>query len=114
MSASSCSRSGSAARARCSSTSGRRPAFHASTKSLRMRSGSGGTEDPLEFLHAAAAALVHVLRRDAQALGDRVAVELFAVRQLEHLAVAVVADPADRPVHELLGVAPALLLAAGV
>src|SRR3954453_6476878 len=110
MSARSCSRSGSAARARCSSRSGLRPAFQASMKSLRMRSGSGGTEDLLQFLHTAAAALVDVVVRDAEAFGDRVAVELLDVRELEHLAVVVVAQAADGPVHERLGLLPALLL----
>src|SRR3954453_6953016 len=110
MSARSCSRSGSAARARCSSRSGLRPAFQASMKSLRMRSGSGGTEDLLQFLHTAAAALVDVVVRDAEAFGDRVAVELLDVRELEHLAVVVVAQAADGPVDERLGLLPALLL----
>src|SRR4051794_39432227 len=108
MSAASCSRSRSAARARCSSRSGRRPAFQASTNSLRMRSGSGGTKDLLQFLHAAAAALVDVVRGDAEALGDRVAVELLDVRELQDGAVVVVAHAPDRPAHEALG-----LLAAG-
>src|SRR5215217_2642936 len=111
MSARSCTRSGSAARARCSSTSGRRPAFHASMKSLRMRSGSGGTEDLLQFLHAAAAALVDVVGRDAEPLGDGVAVELLEVGELEHLAVAVVAHAPDRPADEALRLLAALLLA---
>ena len=97
MSAASCSRSASAARARCSSKSGRRPAFHASMKSLRMRSGSGGTEDPLQFLHAAAAALVDVFRADREALGDGGAVELLDVRQLEHRTVVVVAQRGRSP-----------------
>src|SRR4051812_30332176 len=110
MSARSCSRSSPAARARCSSRSGRRPAFQASTKSLRMRSESGATKDLLHFVQAAAAALVDVVGRDAEALGDRLAVELLAVRELEDGAVVVVAHPADRPVHEALGGLAALLL----
>src|SRR4051794_11700768 len=110
MSARSCSRSPAGARARCSSRSGRRPAFQASTKSLRMRSGSGATKDLLHFLQAAAAALVDVVCRDAEALGDRLAVELLAVRELEDGAVAVVPHPADRPVHEAVGLFATLLL----
>src|SRR3954451_1039098 len=110
MAARSCSRSGSAARARCSSRSGLRPAFQASMKSLRMRSGSGGTEDLLQFLHAAAAALVDVVGRDAEPFGDLLAIELLDVGQLEHLAVVVVAHAADGPVHEGVGLLPAVLL----
>src|ERR1700750_219623 len=110
MSAASCSRSGSAARATYSSTSGRRPAFHASTKSLRMRSGSGGTEDPLQFREAATAALVDVVEADARAPRDGRAVELLEVGELEHLAVLVVADLGDAPAGEALGVAAAGLV----
>src|SRR3954454_15350613 len=110
MSAASCSRSGSAARARCSSRSGRRPAFQASTNSLRMRSGSGGTKDLLQFLDAATAALVDVVRGDVQALCDRVAVELVDVRELEGGAVVVVAHARDGPPHEALGVQAAGLV----
>src|SRR3954454_17106806 len=91
MSARSCSRSGSAARARWTSRSGLRPAFQASMKSLRMRSGSGGTEDLLQFLHAAAAALVDVVGGDVEARRYRLAVELLDVRQLEDGAIVVVA-----------------------
>src|SRR3954447_25741438 len=110
MSAASCSRSGSAARARCSSRSGRRPAFQASTNSLRMRSGSGGTKDLLQFLHDAAAALVDAVRADVAALLYRVSVELLDVRQLEDGAVVVVAHAGDGPVHEALGLPAAGLV----
>src|SRR3954466_13735410 len=102
MSADSRSRSASAARARCSSRSGRRPAFQASTNSLRMRSGSGATKDLLQFLHAAAAALVDVVEADLKPLRDCVGIELLEVGELEHGTVVLVAHPADRPVHEVL------------
>src|SRR3954452_2419227 len=74
-----------------------------------MRSGSLVTEDRLDFPQAAAAALIDVVGGDAQALGDRGGVELVDVRQLEHGAVVVVPDAADRPVHEALGLPAAAL-----
>src|SRR5918911_2255110 len=100
MSEASSSRRSGSTRARCSSTSGRRPAFHASMNSLRTRSGSGGTEDPLQFLQAAAAALVDVVEADAQALGDRLAVEALQVGELEDLAVLGVAHLGDPPADQ--------------
>src|SRR3954451_21383340 len=109
MSPASSSRWAAATRARCSSTSGRRPAFHASMNSLRTRSGSGGTEDPLQFDQAAAAALVDVVDGDAQARGDGLGVELLEPRELEDGAVVVVAHLGDAPPGEALG-----LLATGL
>src|SRR3954464_2845586 len=109
MSPASSSRWAAATRARCSSTSGRRPAFHASMNSLRTRSGSGGTEDPLQFLQAAAAALVDAVDADAEALGDLLAVELLAVRELEDLAVLGVRYLRDPPADE-----PGAFLARGL
>src|SRR3954447_18905031 len=104
MSPASSSRRAGSTRARCSSTSGRRPAFQASMNSLRTRSGSGGTEDPLQFLQAAAAALVDVVDADAEPFGDLLAVELLEVRELEHLAVLGVALLRDPPLDEPRGV----------
>src|SRR5918911_136487 len=94
MSEASSSRRSGSTRARCSSTSGRRPAFHASMKSLRMRSGSRGTEDPLQFLQAAAAALVDVVGADLQALCDRRGVEPAALAaRIPRLVEAAAAAP---------------------
>src|SRR3954469_18114703 len=104
MSPASSSRWAGSTRARCSSTSGRRPAFQASMNSLRTRSGSGGTEDPLQFLQAAAAALVDVVDADAETLGDLLAVELLKVGELQDLAVLGVCNLRDPPADESGGV----------
>src|SRR3954463_10622101 len=104
MSPASSSRWAGSTRARCSSTSGRRPAFQASMNSLRTRSGSRGTEDPLQFLQAAAAALVDVVDADAETLGDLLAVELLEVGELEDLAVLGVSHLRDPPSDEPRGV----------
>src|SRR3954454_17104166 len=104
MSPASSSRWAGSTRARCSSTSGRRPAFQASMNSLRTRSGSGGTEDPLQFLQAAAAALVDVVDADAETLGDLLAVELLEVGELQDLAVLGVCNLRDPPADEPRGV----------
>src|SRR5262245_2174819 len=83
-------------------------------KSLRMRSGSGGTEDLLQFRQAAAAALVHVGEADAEPLGDRARVELLQVSELEDGAVVVVAHLGDAPAREVLGPLPAGLVLEGL
>src|SRR3954454_3207784 len=100
MSSSSPSRSSSATRARCSSMSGRRPAFHESMNSLRTRSRSVGTEDLLQFFQAAAAALVDVVEAGVDPCGDLLAGKLFDEGEREDGAVAVVGDLADAPVDE--------------
>src|SRR3954454_19255682 len=100
MSSSSPSRSSSATRARCSSMSGRRPAFHESMNSLRTRSRSVVTEDLLQFLQAAAAALVDVVEAGVDPCGDLLARKLFDEGELEDGAVAVVGDLAGAPADE--------------
>src|SRR4051794_10388794 len=109
MSAASASRWVSATSRRCASTSGRRPAFQASMNSLRIWSGFAGTEDPLHLPLPAAAPLVEVVHGDAEAAGDRGAVQLLQPRQLQHRAVALVAHLADGPRDEPLGLLAALL-----
>src|SRR6478672_7476385 len=79
-------------------------------KSLRMRSGSGGTEDLLQLRQAATAALVHVVEADAEPLGDRGGVELLQMGELEDGAVVVVAHLGDAPAREALGLPAAGLV----
>src|SRR5215218_7981429 len=109
MSAASASRSGSPTRPTWASTSGRRPAFQASMNSLRTWSGFAGTEDPLHLPLPAAAPLVEVVHGDVEPAGDGRAVELLEPCQLEHRAVALVADLGDRPRHQALGLLAARL-----
>src|SRR4051812_18287454 len=79
-----------------------------------MRSVSGGTEDPLQFDQAAAAALVDVVDGDAEARGDGLGVELLQPRELEDGAVVVVADLGDAPPRKALGLFAAGLGLAGL
>src|SRR3954451_20183965 len=95
MSSSRPSRSSSATRARCSSIEGRRPAFHESMNSLRTRSRSVVTEDLLQFVLSALAALVHVGDCDVQSLGDLLAGQLLDEGQLEDRAVILVLQLGD-------------------
>src|SRR3954469_18157390 len=103
MSSSSSSRSASGTRARCSSMSGRRPAFHESMNSLRIRSRSVVTEDLLQLVHATLAALVHVGQGDPQLVGDLVVGKLLDQAQFEDRAVVVVGELRDRAVDQLDG-----------
>src|SRR4051812_27645773 len=97
------SRSPAGARARNASTSGRRPAFQSSMNSLRLRSRSVLTQNPLQFANAAAAALEDVVQGDAEPLHDLLGGKLLDVGQLEQLTVVVVLDLGDRPGDEALG-----------
>src|SRR3954452_25297702 len=100
MSSSSPARSSSETRSRCSSMSGRRPAFHESMNSLRTRSRSVVTEDLLQVSLAACAALIDVVDAGVDPCGDLLAGKLFEVGELEDSPVAVVGDLADAPVDE--------------
>src|SRR5438552_1072409 len=70
--------------------------------SLRTWSRSGVTEDPLQFLEAALAALVDVVGGDAETLHDLGGGELLDKSQFEYLAVLVVGDLGDAPGDEAL------------
>src|SRR5690242_4379966 len=59
-------------------------------------------EDLLQLAQAARAALVGIVPRDLQALGDLVGRQSRVVCQFQYLAVLVVFDLADRPVDEAL------------
>src|ERR1700750_1697672 len=83
-------------------------------KSLRMRSGSGGTEDLLQFRQDAAAALVHVVDADAEAFGDGGRVELLELGELEDGAVVLVAHLGDAPAREALRALAAPLVLEGL
>src|SRR3954454_18151786 len=95
MSSSSPSRSSSGTRARWPSMSGRRPAFHESMNSLRIRSRSVVTEDLLQFGDAALAALVDVGQGDVEPFGDLLAGQPLDEGQIQHGAVVVVLDQRD-------------------
>src|SRR3954453_7802344 len=101
MSSSSPSRSFSETRARCSSMSGRRPAFYESMNSLRTRSRSVVTEDLLQFVQAASAALVDVVEAGVDPCSDVLAGKLFDDGELQDRAVVVVGDLTDAPMDEL-------------